>query len=379
MKTFFLKISILSALFLFCAKADLSQKLLWEFSTENRLPQALAVDPAPARPYLYVAQKSGGLLILELSENRPPTETAQLPKTAFKGLDAMNLVQRGEHLYIALGSFFNAAGDKAGLAIVDVKDPRRPKTLSVWTSVEKIKGSAIVEVAGDYAYLGAMQEGVFIFDISDKKNPKKVSAIQPDIHFPQKNPNRTHHPNARGLAVRGDLLYVANDAGGLRVIDVSDKKKPLEVAKYINAGVKNKPQAYNNIVLDFPYAYIAVDYCGMEVVNIRNPKNIRPVGWWNPWGCETFANTWFNSQGHTNQLVYDQKKKLVFLSAGDSELQIVDVSDPRKPDLQKGFGQTGNKLGVWGLTASDEIVYLAYIKTFIPFRGTWSGIKAVKK
>ena len=142
--------------------------------------------------------------------------------------------------------------------------------------------------------------------------------------------------------------------------------------------MKGKQSAYNNIHINGDIAYTAVDYAGFEVLDISNPKRIRQLAWWNPWKAETNANNWFNSPGHTNQIAYDQKKKLVHLSAGDSELITIDVSDPKNPKRRGGYGEPKNKQGVWGLCASRGTIYLGYIRTIIPFRGSWAGIRAIR-
>ena len=354
------------------------QKTEWQYSTRNQLPQAIAVSQTQQN-ILYLAQKSGVLLVLDTNQKkRSGKKIAQIRKARFKRLDAMNMVRTGNHLYIALGNFFGGKS-KAGLAILDISSPRKPLVLSVWTSPKVLEGSAIVEVDGNYAYLGAMKHGVIILDVSNKRRVREVSRIKPDIHFPKRNPNKVQHPNARGLAVRDGFLYVANDAGGLRVVDISNKRNPLEISKYILRKPGLKQQAYNNIAINYPYAYIALDYCGMEVVNIRNPRNVKHVGWWNPWKCNTNSNKWFGSAGHTNHIVFDKTGSRVFMSSGDSELQVVDVSNPRRPRLSSSFGRPKNNQAVWGLTVTDDTVYLAYIKAFIPFRGTWAGVKAVSR
>ncbi|MDX1645197.1 MAG: hypothetical protein R3244_12650, partial [Thermoanaerobaculia bacterium] len=163
------------------------------------------------------------------------------------------------------------------------------------------------------------------------------------------------------------------------VARLGDPTAPREIHKYINTAIAKKPQAYNNLTLDGRYAYVAVDYCGLEVVDIADPLAIRQIGWWNPWACETLANLWLNSPGHTNQIGHDEALDLVYLSAGDSELQVVDVSDPARPRLAASFGRPENDRGVWGATLGGEAVYLAYIRAFIPFKSTWSGFKAVSR
>ncbi len=353
--------------------------LRWEYPTPNQLPLT-AIEDRQGKPYLYVAQKDGGLLILDISNpNTSPTIASSIPTSQLEQLDSMNLTQQGNFLFVALGDFFPATGSKAGLAIISIQNPLQPEILSIWTSDKILAGSSGVLIDGNFAYLAAMQEGVFILDISNKNKINFISSILPDVDFPKPNPNSVEHPNARGIAIKDNLLFVANDAGGLRVIDIKDKNKPTEIAKYINTQMLGKAQAYNNIIINGTQAYIALDYCGLEVLDIKNPSNIQQLGWWNPWACETNANIWFNSPGHTNQIMLDASKKLVFLSAGDSELQVVEVTNPRNPTLSSSFGEPKNKQGTWGTSATNDTIYLTYIKTIVPFMSEWSGIKAIKR
>lgn len=380
-----LLIAVLSVSALLAAKSYADQpvrdqeqfeaKLQWELETPNALPQAACTDAQGE--HLFVALKTGGVAILRLRGDRVPKLVAKIPRHQLGGLEAMNLFRRQHLLFIALGNFF-AKGRPAGLAIIDVSNPSRAKVTSVWKSDEPMRGSAVVVVDRTTAYLGGMSHGVLTFDVRDPNAIKHLATYQPDIHFPQKNPNSIQHPNARGMAIHGNLLYVAYDAGGLRVLNVRNPKQPREIARYINPKMKGKAQAYNNIVLDGTKAYIAIDYAGLEVVDIAKPTKIRQLGWWNPWQAGTVKNVWVNSPGHTNQILFDKQRKQVYLSAGDSELRVINVANSQAPVGLGGYGEPKNKLGVWGLAARKKQVYLCYIKTAIPFRGTWSGIKAVQ-
>ena len=84
------------------------------------------------------------------------------------------------------------------------------------------------------------------------------------------------HPNARGLAIEENLLFVAYDSGGIRVIDVADKAKPREIARYINAAVGNKQQAYNNIVIRGRLAYAGFDVYDREPLPLGHPLRSAP-------------------------------------------------------------------------------------------------------
>jgi hypothetical protein len=62
-----------------------------------------------------------------------------------------------------------------------------------------------------------------------------------------------------------------------------------------------------------------------------------------------------------------------------SRSHVVDVSEPTKPRLVARYGNPKDKVGAWGLTLADDYVHLAYITSVVPFHGTWSGIKSIKR
>jgi hypothetical protein len=250
----------------------------------------------------------------------------------------------------------------------------------VWVHTTASGGAGIVKVVGNFAYLGAMRQGLIILDVSDKTNASFYSQYIPSINYPNPNSPDLLKYNARGMEIKDNYLYLCYDAGGMRVIDISNKLSPNEVAQYSNPAILNRPRAYNNIILDDSLAYIAVDYCGMEVLNISNLGNIHRIGWWNPWQCQDpNANNWFNSPGHTNEIRYNANCKLLFMSSGKSELDIVSVKNPYSPVLCDSFGNTTNTQGTWGVGLYLGQLYLSYIYVplGIPFYSNWSGVKII--
>lgn len=347
-------------------------RLAWQHATPRGTPQAIACD----RNHLYVALKEGGLAVLTRAPRAPRRELARLAPQAFGGLEVMHLERQGQLLYLALGNFFRQ-GSHAGLAVVDISRPGAPRRLALWRSPDPMRGSAMVVVRGRHAFLAAMEHGVLAFDVGARGTIEPLGRLLPDVHKPRRDPNRIQHPNARGLAIKGDRLFVAFDAGGLRVLDVSDPKAMKEIGYHLLPAMAHKQQAYNNIALDGDRAYAAIDYAGLEVIDIRDPRRPRSLGWCNPWGAEKLSNLWLNSPGHTNQIALLQPRRRLLLSAGDSELIEIDVSDPRKPRQVGRHGQPRNGAGVWGVTVADGVAYASYIRTLIPFRGTWAGVRAL--
>ncbi|MEZ5289605.1 MAG: hypothetical protein R2745_00840 [Vicinamibacterales bacterium] len=347
----------------------------WRVETPGDLPQAIAVDPAVPGLF-YVALKTGGVAVYD-ETGRAPRRIGTVERRALGNLDAMHLVLRGGRLYVALGDFF-AARSRAGLAVLDLGDPRAPRVVDVWLTPDEVKGAAAVASDGRHAYLATMHHGVMTFDVG-AASIRHVTTVVPDPGFPRKNPTAVQRPNARGLALAGDLLFVAYDAGGLRVLDVAAPDAPREIGRYVNAGMRNKQQAYNDVVVDGTRAYVSVDYAGLEILDLADPEHPRQLGWWNPWHAERFSNLWLNSPGHANQIGLDPGAGLVYLSAGDSELQVVDVRNPATPTLRARVGTAKDGRGTWGMMLGADRVYLSYIRALVPFRGTWAGIVAVDR
>jgi len=330
---------------------------------------------AQGKPFLYIAAKDGGLKIYSIGTGQKLV--AGFTIDSFHSLHVMNLSQADHYLFLALGNHFGSALQSPGMAIIDVKDPTHPLLKSFWQDGSKRGGAGIVEAVGNYAYLGAMKNGLIIFDISDKAKPERISNFIPSINFPDAHPDAKKY-NARGMMIVRDLVYLCFDAGGIRIISVADKKNPAELGRYSNPEMNGKPRAYNNIIIDDSIAYVAVDYCGMEVLNIKDPANIKLVSWWNPWNCKAGPLKWFTSNGHCNEIVMDKTNHLVFLSSGKSDLQVADVADPAKPVFKPLYGGTSNNMGTWGVSLSGRNIYLTYICAVIPFYSNWTGVKALR-
>jgi hypothetical protein len=366
---------VICFLFSFLVKAQIPNVTLnldWEvpYTFAN---MAMSIEPdQQGRNYMYVAGKEQGLLIYDISGT--PSKIKTITKNQLDTLDVMSVTQSGNYLYLALGNSLGT-GEYSGMAIVDVSTPASAVISDIWKKYSGSKtGGGIVKAEGNYAYFGAMGNGLIIFDVTDKNNIIYKSTILPDINYPDVNPDPAKY-NARGMAVKNSIVYLCFDAGGLRIIDAGNKTNPAEIGKYSNPAMNGKPRAYNNIVLDDSLVYIAVDYAGMEVLNIKNPASIQLVSWWNQWGT---AN-WFASRGHANEIQFDAASKLIFMATGKSDMNVVSVADPAHPDSVTIFGGINNGQGTWGIGKYQDKIYLGYIfvPLCIPFCSNWGGVKRI--
>ncbi|MFN0274596.1 MAG: T9SS type A sorting domain-containing protein [Chitinophagales bacterium] len=326
------------------------------------------------RPYLYSACRELGVVTFDITDADAPFPTDTILPASLSFLRPTNLVQYENYLFVSLGGFDGFFPQNPGLAIIDIANPELPVIKDVWFDAMYNQGCAIVITDGTYAYLGAMDEGVIIVDVSNVNDIQFVSNILPDIEFPDV-PGLFSTPNARGLyKLNEETLLVANDHGGLRWIDISNIEEPVETGKYMNDELYAiAAPAYNNIAVKDHYAYVSVDYCGLDVIDVGDSE-METVLWINPWDCDT--SNWIGRAGHTNEVVI--KDDLLFLSGGDSEVLVYDISTPAIPVLVGQFAFPFDSVVAWSVDVNDSYVSLALVNNSvfgIPYYSNTGGIK----
>ncbi len=338
-------------------------------------------DTFPSKPYLYVAAKELGLYIYNISSLTSPTLIFTIPTSSLGTLDVNNITQSGNYLYLSLGNIFNATAQASGMAIIDVSTPATPTVKSVYTFTAN-SGTSHIAIDGNFALLSAQQNGVIAVDITNKSLPVIASQLIPNVNFPKNAPNPTErgYINARSMVIKNNIIYLCYDAGGLRIINASNKYSLKETGRYSNPALIIRPRAYNNLVLNDSLLYVATDYAGMEILKIKDTANITLVSWWNPWKAQLFTTDWYKSPGHTNEIEFDPVCKMVFMAAGRSDIMAVSVVNPLLPDSCSQYGIKTDSNCTWGLGRYNNQIYLAYISTpwpwlFQPFVSTWSGVK----
>jgi len=335
------------------------------------MPMTMIHD-AGNRPFLYLAAKEAGLRIYDVKGSPRLVRTIRISELG--GQHVMSLAQSGQRVFLALGNHWGKR-ESAGLAVIDAGNPLQASVAGVWKDSQTNGAGGAVVVSGSTAYLAAMGAGLAVLDISNPQAIRLRSRLQPELAFPDQRPDRAKI-NARGLALQKNLLFLCFDAGGVRVMDVADPGKPVEIGRYSNPAMTGRPRAYNNLVLDGSLAYVAADYVGLEVLDITNPRAIKLVSWWNPWNPKPDGLRWFSSPGHANEIAYDARSKTVLMSAGRSDLVAINVSDPAKPRQSGSIGSVEDTQATWGLSLHGDLIYLSYIRTLgIPFRADWPGVK----
>jgi len=113
-----------------------------------------------------------------------------------------------------------------------------------------------------------------------------------------------------GVAVVGDLAYVADFDSGLRVISIADPVRPVEIGYCDTPG-----QAYQVAVAD-RFAYVADYSAGLRIISVADPADPADAG-----HCDT--------PGHAYGVAVDGD--FTYVGDRDSGLRVISVADPAHP------------------------------------------------
>ncbi|MBK8226998.1 MAG: hypothetical protein IPK70_07460 [Flavobacteriales bacterium] len=324
------------------------------------------------RPYLYMACAEQGLVTLDISDLTAPVPVDTIWPADLSGLKVMNVEQVDELLYVCIGAFEGTA-QMAGLAIVEVSDPVQPVLLDLWTDPAFANGASSVRVQEGVAYVGVMEDGVVALDVSDPASITFISSFQPDPSWPG---IAGYPPATRGMDIVDSLLFLAYDAGGLRILSVNDPAAMVELGRYVNPQQPAlTPPAYNHVAVVGDKAYVTVDFCGLEVVDVSEPAAMAQLHWLNPWNCIGFS--WFGSDGHANETATSMGDSLLFVSGGDSELLVYDISGP-VPALRGGHILPNDTAAAWGVDVFGDRAVSSFVNNanlpFQPYYSSFGGV-----
>ncbi|MFI0608848.1 MAG: LVIVD repeat-containing protein [Anaerolineae bacterium] len=165
----------------------------------------LVHDIALSGDLAVVAAGNAGLWLLDLADPRRPRAVGSL---ATPGV-ARGVAVDGDLAYLA-------AGD-AGLLVVDIARPAQPRLLAI---ADTPGDAGDVVVTGRHAFVADWTEGLKVFDVADARAPRQVAALGLETL-------------AEGLLLQGDKLYVSTlsstGIAGVLLVDISIPAAPRRV------------------------------------------------------------------------------------------------------------------------------------------------------
>jgi len=154
----------------------------------------------------------------------------------------------------------------------------------------------------EYLYLAKQPEGIIVVDISDQENPDQIMMIPIDGFIID-------------LTIEDNYMYYV-DIGGFHIIDISD---PLEF-NYISYWESN--HGATNFALYGNYAYVADDDGGIKILDISDKVN--PV---------MVDSLLLNNSSRINQDLLVENDLLFITDRGWNEIFVFDLYCPDAPTL----------------------------------------------
>jgi hypothetical protein len=313
-----------------------------------------------------------------------------------------------DYAYVGVGDMRFPNGQ---IKIYNISDPKNPK--EIINNLILPETPLGIFVRDNIGYIGDFASGMIIVNFTDKKNPEILSqyeiapAIDEAIYNEILNKAKTNYsefkqdvltkysftgmtanqfdsivermglenfvkhltilvqyrtePHAWWLTVRGNYAYVALDASGMDIVEISDLRNPVKVGNF-KKGEAGNEYFFNSIALSGDYAYAAVDAHGLLVIDISNPNNPREVA-----DIPAWSNTkWLESGGHMvrSKIVGE----ILYLSATEDGLYIYNISNKYPVLIQKVDKSVEKGKGTaWALDVQEDYVYTAYFNTCANF------------
>jgi hypothetical protein len=242
-----------------------------------------AFGVAVAGSYAYVADLSGDLLVIDISNPQSPRIRGSVHTPGSAYAVAMSEI----YACVAAGT--------GGLQVVDVSNPMSPQIVG---SVDTPGPAYGVAVVGTHAYVATWNSGLQVIDISIPATPQIVAAV-------------VTPGSANGVAASGTCAYVAAYHGGLQIVDVSNPASPRVV------GGVDTPDRAVEVAVAGAYAYVADYTSGLQVVDVSDPASPHITGNLPTPGASAYG--------------VDVGSGYVYVTDVYSDIQIVDVSDPASP------------------------------------------------
>lgn len=206
------------------------------------------------------------------------------------------------------------------LRIVDIADPRRPRILSESAELPALINE--LSVAGGMVYIADRAFGLRVVDARDPASPVVIGAGE-------------KMKGAKAVRVAAGHAYVADGAVGVHVLDVADPRAPREAALIpVDGG-----EAWD-LKLVGDRAYIA-DRIGLRVVDVSRP------------GAPTLIGR-RETPGWARDVAVSGRH--AFVADGDRGLVVLDLVDPADISRVADLDTPGE---AWAVEISGNRAYLA--------------------
>ena len=277
------------------AVVDVTTPTLPEMRAWYQAPSQMSMaDLVLAGPYAYVAALSRGVILFDVTGELTPTLVSETDTPSA----TIALVVSGTTVYAADGA--------SGLHVIDASNPAMPGDVA---SLDTPGSARDLIVEGPTAYVADDARGLREIDVGTGPLTETAALDLPSAAWSVAVSDT--------LAYVGDYYYMAGASeglGALRVVDVSQPATPTQV------GLLPMAERVLGIVLRGPYAYLANDADGLQIVDVRAPSGPQRVGEYLPEPLKLARDVALADQ-------------IAYVTMGNGGLHLVDVSEPMTPAL----------------------------------------------
>lgn len=250
--------------------------------------------------HAYVADGSGGLVILKLGPSAPPSLELIGQWTDAPVID---IAAAGRHLYVAQGH------SSGGVRVLDVSNPAHPTEIAAISD-----GGAPIAVT-DHLLLTTAYKTLNVFEALDPHQPQRVATVSLR--------DEVSGGRIRAVDVSGDYAYaglIDSDTnfymnGGVSIVDLTDPANAWEIAGYGDGRVF-AVLAADNRVYSASGGIVPGQWSGIRITDVSDPAHPQRRG----------------SIGSTSGLLAARDNTL-YVASGES-LYVYDVADPDGPQLR---------------------------------------------
>jgi hypothetical protein len=207
----------------------------------------------------------------------------------------------------------------AGLQILDISQPEKPKLISECDTPGFARNTYVKD---KYAYVADGTAGLQVIDISDITKPKRISRCR-------------LYSFTHDVCGRDNYLYVANAQRGMQIINIKNPRVPKRLGRYNTSGIAR------GVFVDNRYVYVADSNAGLKVIDVSNPYGPKQIGSCDTPGC-----------AYDVYVVGDY----AYIADYGAGLQIIDISKPAKPVIVGSYTNTGL---AWDVIVENNIAYVA--------------------
>lgn len=200
--------------------------------------------------YVYIAHGTYGLRIVDVAKSNSP----QLVGTFYTGKAGQveDVAIQGNYAYVA----YNGGG---GLNVVNIRNKAKPILEGKYAK----GGFNIVKAKGNYIYIDNFsgKHGLSIV----KFNP--LAALNDRVTLVGKHEEASLSHDVRDVAIKGNIAYLLINDIGVRILDISDSKKPKLIS---TIGIDDNN---NNINALAQYVFVnSSNHLGLQVFYVGNKK-----------------------------------------------------------------------------------------------------------